>query len=110
MIENLEFEILHLKALGWGKDPILPLCAPLISDRLKIKKSANKIPHAYAPCQINFEVSKNHTRKNVSAHLTPTHVKGKANCKSVLHYLLRIGRKMGGDPSPATPAPTPPVA
>ena len=104
MIENLEFEILHLKADRRAEDPALPICDPSPLERSNRKKTAGKIPQAFDRSQSIFKNPKNRLSEKVCRKVTLC----QPNCKPVIHPFPGKSRNMGGrlltcDASPHSP-------
>jgi hypothetical protein len=108
MIENLEFEILHLKADRRPGDSSLPICYPPTSERLNTTKTAGRIPQALDLAQPVYPKFKNRSPKEVSRKLTQRLSQSKHGSKTSLQSNKGKSRNMGGllftcDASPHSP-------
>ena len=92
MIENLEFEILHLKADRRAEDPALPICGPSPLERSNRKKAEGKITQGFDRSQSIFQTSP----KRTSTGFKPNLKQVKAELDSDSHPFPGKTRNMGG--------------
>jgi hypothetical protein len=92
MIENLEFEILYLKADRRPEDPAQPVCDPSPTERSNKKKTAGRIPQVLDLGQSVFQTSPNSSPIDLNRNLKLC----KPNCKPVIHPFPGKSRNMDG--------------
>ncbi len=92
MIENLEFELLHLKADRRAEDLALPICDPSLLERSNRKKAEGKITQGFDHSQSIFQTSPKRTSTDFKRNLKQV----KAELDSDSHPFPRKNRNMGG--------------
>ena len=92
MIENLEYELLHLKADRRAEDLALPICDPSPLERSNRKRAEGKITQGFDQSQSNLQTSPNRTSAGFKRNLKQV----KAELDSDPHPFPEKSRNMDG--------------